>query len=361
MAGKVERGGGRGDGTGDGSIGSDGGGDSDSGSGSGGSGYQLAPGEILVFTASITTELEQWLTDDYNYEMAVRAVGLRGRAAINNVQDHGMRVRKIVAALLPRIAVNIVHQWERRGRMADADVEIDDTIELSGLLTAVEMAYNSHGKPAVAGLHFNASSSNDVVCVAVRRDLEIGVDLSHARQNITAKFMDEFKGIFGGLEYVQMMAYPREQRYVAFNQLWTLKESFTKYLGLGLNVELDKFWFEMGGREVADIGPDSTDKVPALPHRVSVPNKPPGGFCSEYTAKWSENIPIHSEELGPYLPPDITPLIARKLTCRSCLLMDLHQNQLPVIMSIITAETANFSPKCFHINVLAVLRSLSLP
>lgn len=310
-------------------------------------------GGILVFTTSISPELSLYLEDDYNYEMAVRLAGLRHRAAVNAAKDHGARVRKLVATLFPRMVVNMVRRCGE-------------------VFQPVQMSHNNYGKPLVSGLHFNTSSSNDVVCVVVRWDLEIGVDLSHARQNIAATFMDDFHDIFSVEEHTQMMAFPAEQRYVMFNQLWTLKESFTKYLGVGLNVDLNKFWFDMGqgvvggtegtdngvlsasGRVRTDSGQTSTASGGIATDSTDSYHFP---FSTPFAPKWSQNIPINTSSLQPLLSPDLAPLVAHNLGCRSCVLLSPNNSELPVIMSIITPEMPVFRPSCFQINFLDALRA----
>ena len=102
----------------------------------------------------------------------------------------------------------------------------------------IEIGYNDYGKPFLKNiqLYFSLSHSNKWVVCGWSNN-EIGVDIEEVNKvNIDiAKSMfceDEYNYIKFGNEYEQ---------YKKFIQIWTLKESYIKYLGKGLSIPLNSF------------------------------------------------------------------------------------------------------------------------
>ena len=103
-----------------------------------------------------------------------------------------------------------------------------------------------HGKPSLSGptevpLKFNLSHSTGVAVCGVTMDQELGVDVEAlpARQSIheiAARFFSKQE-----VEMLQKLT-PEESDKTAL-ELWTLKESFVKALGLGLSLEPHRFGF----------------------------------------------------------------------------------------------------------------------
>lgn len=103
---------------------------------------------------------------------------------------------------------------------------------------SIRYAYNAHGKPYIDNapwLRFNVSHSGRWV-LAGFSEREIGVDVERIG-DVAAPL-------------ARYALHPEEQRAYAasgdaglFFRFWTLKESYIKYLGLGLSVPLDSFYF----------------------------------------------------------------------------------------------------------------------
>ncbi len=112
-------------------------------------------------------------------------------------------------------------------------------LEQEGLDTLPDIIKNDYGKPEFAGdtgIHFNISHSGDWILVALSGQ-PIGVDVEKkhkAEKNIIRQFFteEEQNWIFHGLER------ERDER---FTRVWTLKESYLKYLGVGLSKDLSSF------------------------------------------------------------------------------------------------------------------------
>lgn len=91
--------------------------------------------------------------------------------------------------------------------------------------------YGAHGKPMIADFpkHFNLSHSGDYVVCAVS-DGEVGVDIQKwvpFKERTAERF-------FAPEEWKLLQTLPMEQRTEMFYRLWTRKEAYGKYTGLGI-------------------------------------------------------------------------------------------------------------------------------
>ena len=98
---------------------------------------------------------------------------------------------------------------------------------------------NEFGKPFLRGypnFHFNISHSGDWVVCAVG-EKEVGVDI----EQIKSIDLDIAKRFFSKTEYNMLMSQPKDLKTDYFYSLWTLKESYIKYIGKGLSTPLNSF------------------------------------------------------------------------------------------------------------------------
>ena len=84
-------------------------------------------------------------------------------------------------------------------------------------------------------IHFNLSHSGKIVLCAIS-DMEVGVDVEYVDSEID---LDIAKQYFYNSEYETIMNSnnPSDE----FFKYWVLKESYMKYTGFGMNLELDSF------------------------------------------------------------------------------------------------------------------------
>lgn len=98
---------------------------------------------------------------------------------------------------------------------------------------------NEFGKPILIspnGIHFNISHSGDYV-VCVTDEKAVGIDIEVIKPidfNIAERFFSED-------EYLSLINQPKELQTRYFYMIWTLKESYIKAEGKGLNIPLDSF------------------------------------------------------------------------------------------------------------------------
>ena len=103
----------------------------------------------------------------------------------------------------------------------------------------VEFEFNSFGKPYVKGVpmvQFNVSHSGEWVVCAIG-DNEVGVDVEQIKP-IETKIAQQF---FTQREYNTITFTQEDERLKAFYLFWTMKESYIKYIGKGLSIQLDSF------------------------------------------------------------------------------------------------------------------------
>ena len=106
----------------------------------------------------------------------------------------------------------------------------------------VNISYNEYGKSYIVDrpeCHYNLSHSGDwVICGCSNH--EIGVDIEKVKQidfSIAKRF-------FTHSEYAYLQKKDKQQQMNAFFDLWTLKESYIKYKGKGLSIDLNSFEFQ---------------------------------------------------------------------------------------------------------------------
>ncbi len=107
----------------------------------------------------------------------------------------------------------------------------------------------SQGKPYIQhdNVHFSISHAGKWVCVVVSNQ-EIGIDIEYIRSSIkvASKFSEE--------EHNYIMQGDVKQQNERFTEVWTKKESYLKYLGVGLVKPLVSFSTIGYGRHVVDNG-----------------------------------------------------------------------------------------------------------
>jgi len=150
---------------------------------------------------------------------------------------------------------------EKRQRMASQYVFFDDAkrcilAELllqysfylkTGSLKNIEIEHNPYGKPYVVGeegFSFNLTHSGKWVAIAYGgAGMEIGLDI----EEICFEQDDLPIHAFTVQEQTYINAASDQgERVRRFTQMWTLKESYVKYIGTGFSTDLDSFSISMG-------------------------------------------------------------------------------------------------------------------
>lgn len=104
--------------------------------------------------------------------------------------------------------------------------------------SSFEVSYGK-GKPYAVGIYmmnFNLSHSGEWVLCAIS-DKEIGVDV----QQINSQYFHHSEYFFSKEEISMLQTETGVHQVDTFTELWTLKESYTKCMGLGLDIPFSSF------------------------------------------------------------------------------------------------------------------------
>lgn len=114
----------------------------------------------------------------------------------------------------------------------------------------IELLKYENEKPYVKDfpIHFNISHAGDyVVCAFCEQ--EVGIDIERIR-DIDLKIGKRF---FCRSEYKDLLAQKPADQLDYFYSLWTLKESYIKWLGTGLSTPLDSFCFNVVDTQITFV------------------------------------------------------------------------------------------------------------
>lgn len=139
--------------------------------------------------------------------------------------------------------------------------------------TAWAFEADGHGKPRIvrpngSGLDFSVSHTHGLVACAVALGTPVGVDVERLQRVVS---VPDIAGRCFRPEERQQLDDAGAAATRRFFEIWTLKESFTKALGLGLAADLLSFSFDVTGESVR-VCFHGHDDDPALWHfRVASP------------------------------------------------------------------------------------------
>lgn len=181
-------------------------------------------------TEAPTGRIEIWVANPVELLRAESSLQVLRDAdwdAINRIQDPTSRRSSIAARILLRIGLS---------RAADHEVAAADW----------RFAIGAYDKPVVAeglpAIHFSTSHVDQLVVVAISPSLEIGIDVECIDQHVSKKVIADFchldeRNSVGGL--------PQPQEIREFLRLWTLKEAYTKMVGLGHTLDFKMLKFTL--------------------------------------------------------------------------------------------------------------------
>ena len=107
---------------------------------------------------------------------------------------------------------------------------------------------NNYGKPFLlgfSGVHFNISHSENWVICAVDEN-SVGIDVEVIKP-INIKIAQRF---FAKEEYLSLLKQPEELRLKYFYMIWTIKESYIKAVGKGMNIPLNSFKIQIANNKI---------------------------------------------------------------------------------------------------------------
>ncbi len=141
-----------------------------------------------------------------------------------------------------RAKIDKYHFMKAKMLSLGAGMLLDRGLREYGLREAdVRIGQKKNGKPYLPDypqIHFNLAHSENMV-LAVFARAEVGCDIEYMKK-ADLKLAKRF---FCPEEYEFLADLPKEQQDSFFFQLWTLKESFLKATGMGLELPLNEFGF----------------------------------------------------------------------------------------------------------------------
>lgn len=107
--------------------------------------------------------------------------------------------------------------------------------------SAWEFGSGPHGKPYVTSpqgmaLHFSLSYTTTLIAIAVSPRLELGVDI----EAVPATISEVPWQVLTQAERGYIRTLPVAEQFAEFLNIWTIKEAYTKYLGVGASLDFRK-------------------------------------------------------------------------------------------------------------------------
>lgn len=122
-----------------------------------------------------------------------------------------------------------------------AELLLKKALKDCGIYSSFEYKYNNHEKPYlddINNIKFNISHSIDYTICLISTD-DVGCDIEQIKE-IDLKIADKF---FSKEE--SSFLNESNNKIDTFYRFWTLKESFIKSIGQGLNIDLKSFTFDL--------------------------------------------------------------------------------------------------------------------
>jgi phosphopantetheinyl transferase len=105
---------------------------------------------------------------------------------------------------------------------------------------------SSSGKPIIGKgqpkMQFSISHTDQIAAVAISPDLPVGVDVESIEHPTTKELIDAF---CCGCEQLLLISGPAHQTSREFIRLWTLKEAYSKLIGLGHSIDFNSLGFSL--------------------------------------------------------------------------------------------------------------------
>lgn len=178
------------------------------------------------------------------------------------------KARSLIAGYLLQVGIRKLWREDPLFRFSHQG----DSFDTAAVLP-LRYRYTEQGKPYltdVPGLYFNLSHSGNVAACAVA-DCEVGMDVQvyeKGRETIAGRF-------FTKKEQELLQKAGKEGRWEeAFFALWSIKESYLKYTGLGMKKGLASFDIDFGGQAIIDLSEKSERAGKAYFRQISLPNLP---------------------------------------------------------------------------------------
>lgn len=174
------------------------------------------------------------------------------------------KVRSLIAGYLLQVGVKRYLKENRAGSAESMKTFAEAVLPL-------RYRYTDQGKPYLADypdLYFNLSHSGNVAVCAVA-DCEVGMDVQvygKGREAVAKRF-------FTGQEQEMLQRAKEEGRFEeVFFSLWSIKESYLKYTGLGMKMGLDSFDIDFDSQRIIGLSDKEGAAKQVYFRQISLPN-----------------------------------------------------------------------------------------
>lgn len=173
------------------------------------------------------------LQDDYNFEHALRLLPLPEQTNILKRKFRNDQIKHLCNKLLQYFGCLIMvnHYDDKK-------------------LGELKFTRDKFGKPVLQAdnlnISFSMSNGEEYVCMYIwnheddHLDYEVGIDIASTNDLRCKEELELYTDIFTKEEYRTLYNCSKDEIQKHFAHYWSLKESYAKYLGTGLNIDLKK-------------------------------------------------------------------------------------------------------------------------
>lgn len=185
----------------------------------------LPAGDIHLWLCPYGDSGDPALDASYRALLTPQELAQRDRFHFARDRHRYLLTRVLVRTILSRYAPIEPHDWRfANGPFGRPRIDDDPDVE------------------ETRGLDFNLSHTAGLIVLAIARNIELGVDVENIRRPAVLEAVDHF---FAPAEARSLGALPATLQPHRFFELWTLKESYIKARGMGLQIPLDSFAFAL--------------------------------------------------------------------------------------------------------------------
>lgn len=205
-------------------------------------------GTNAMLTARQTVESDASFLDDFAARRPVEFASMPGmQVHLFSVEKCLDRMDELATLLSPdenRRAEDISHAMRRSAYTASRVLLRATLTEATrGIVPPGAWAFgaNAHGKPLVTspvgvGMRFSLSYTSTLIAIAVSQKHELGVDI----ETIPSTISEVPWQVLTQAERQFIRALPPAEQFAEFLNIWTIKEAYTKYLGVGASLDFRK-------------------------------------------------------------------------------------------------------------------------
>jgi len=171
---------------------------------------------MKIYTTQITSELRPLINS------ATDVLSIDEERIINSINNQEVKKNTLVSKVLKRYFLSL----HCDGKVSPADWSFK-----TSACQKPKLDHTSHDKP---NLFFNVSHCEDVFAMAISSKDEVGLDIESYRFKIDDNLAQT---VFTDSQIVKWQGTSTLSKQMHYLRLWTIKEAYAKYLGLGIGLD----------------------------------------------------------------------------------------------------------------------------